>query len=56
MRNTIVSLMTAVALTACAGPKEKNVQAPQEDFNYVVDQFADFRYFGIRFRDSSLFR
>ena len=41
MRNTIVSLMTAVALTACAGPKEKNVQAPQEDFNYVVDQFAD---------------
>ena len=37
MRNTIVSLMTAVALTACAGPKEKNVQAPQEDFNYVVD-------------------
>ena len=41
MRNTIVSLMTAGALTACAGPKEKNVQAPQEDFNYVVDQFAD---------------
>ena len=52
MRNTIVSLMTAVALTACAGPKEKNVQAPQEDFNYVVDQFADLQIL----RDSSLFR
>ena len=41
MRNTIVSLMTAMALTACAGPKENKGQAPQGDFNYVVDQFAD---------------
>ena len=30
-----------MALTACAGPKENKGQAPQEDFNYVVDQFAD---------------
>ena len=41
MKNIFVSLMTAMALTACAGPKENKGQAPQGDFNYVVDQFAD---------------
>ena len=41
MRNIVVSLMTAMALTACAGPKEEKEQAGQGDFNYVVDQFAD---------------
>ena len=41
MRNTIVSLMTAMALTACAGQKADDAQAPQGEFNYVVDQFAD---------------
>ncbi len=41
MRNIVVSLMTAMALTACAGPKEEKEQTKQEDFNYVVDQFAD---------------
>ena len=55
MRNTIVSLMTAVALTACI-LKEKNVQAPQEDFNYVVDQFADLQILRYQVPDSSLFR
>ncbi len=41
MRNTIVSLMTAMALTACAGPKEKECSGAAGVFNYVVDQFAD---------------
>lgn len=33
--------MTAMVLTACSGQKASDAEAPQEDFKYVVDQFAD---------------
>lgn len=33
--------MTAMVLTACTGQKASEAAAPQEDFKYVVDQFAD---------------
>lgn len=33
--------MTAMAFTACDGKKDKTAEVKQEDFNYVVDQFAD---------------
>lgn len=33
--------MTAMAMTACTGQKADEAAAPQGDFNYVVDQFAD---------------
>lgn len=33
--------MTAMVLTACSGQKASEAEAPQEDFKYVVDQFAD---------------
>lgn len=33
--------MTAMVLTACSGQKAPDAEAPQDDFKYVVDQFAD---------------
>lgn len=33
--------MTAMAMTACTAQKADEAQAPQEEFTYVVDQFAD---------------
>ena len=33
--------MTAVAMTACTSPTNNIAQGADEDFNYVVDQFAD---------------
>lgn len=33
--------MTAMAMTACSGQKAENAVEQQNDFNYVVDQFAD---------------
>lgn len=42
MRNIVVSLMTAMVMTACAGgQKAEKEETPQKEFNYVVDQFAD---------------
>ena len=33
--------MTAMVMTACTGQKAEKVEATQDNFNYVVDQFAD---------------
>ena len=33
--------MTAMAMTACTGQKAEKAEATQDNFNYVVDQFAD---------------
>ena len=33
--------MTAMAVTACTGQKAEKAEATQDNFNYVVDQFAD---------------
>ena len=33
--------MTAMAMTACSGQKGEKAEAAQDNFNYVVDQFAD---------------
>lgn len=33
--------MTAMAMTACTAQKADEAQAPQEEFTYVADQFAD---------------
>ena len=33
--------MTAMAMTACTGQKAGKAEATQDNFNYVVDQFAD---------------
>lgn len=41
MKNVIISLMTAMAMTACTGQKADEAAAPQGEFNYVVDQFGD---------------
>ena len=41
MRNIMLSLMTAMAMTACTGQKAEKAEATQDNFNYVVDQFAD---------------
>ena len=37
----MVMAMTAVAMSACSGQKANETEKSQEDFNYVVDQFAD---------------
>ena len=37
----MLSLMTAMAMTACTGQKAEKAEATQDNFNYVVDQFAD---------------
>lgn len=42
MKKSIISLMTAMTIVGCAGPKtEKDADQTQDNFNYVVDQFAD---------------
>ena len=42
MKNVILSVMTAIGMTACTGGQQtKTVEAVNNDFNYVVDQFAD---------------
>ena len=41
MKNIMLSLMTAMVMTACTGQKAEKVEATQDNFNYVVDQFAD---------------
>ena len=33
--------MTAMVMTACTGQKAEKAEATQDNFNYVVDQFAD---------------
>lgn len=41
MKNLIITVMTAMAMTACTGQKVENTEQPKGEFNYVVDQFAD---------------
>ena len=37
----MITVMTAMAMTACTGQKAEKAEQGQDDFNYVVDQFAD---------------
>ena len=37
----MVIAMTAMAMTACSDQKTEQTEVFQEEFNYVVDQFAD---------------
>lgn len=49
--------MTAMTMTACSGQKAGNTKTETDDFNYVVDQFADLqilRYKVPGFEDLSL--
>ena len=39
MKKIMLSVMTAVAMTACTG--QQAGQKASDEFNYVVDQFAD---------------
>ncbi|WP_199163410.1 dipeptidyl-peptidase 3 family protein [Parabacteroides provencensis] len=41
MKKIIVSLMTAMAMTACTGQKAEKAEVNNNDFDYVADQFAD---------------
>lgn len=41
MKNLMITVMTAMAMTACTGQKVEKTELPQGEFNYVVDQFAD---------------
>lgn len=41
MKNLMITVMTAMAMTACTGQKVENTEQPKGEFNYVVDQFAD---------------
>lgn len=42
MKKAMLSLMTAVAMTACTGQKaDTTSQVSDKDFNYVADRFAD---------------
>ena len=42
MRNSIISIMTAMTMAACSGPqKEADKEVVTDGFEYVVDQFAD---------------
>ena len=43
--------MTAMVMTACTGQQSDTAsQNSDKEFNYVVDQFADWRFFAIKFR------
>jgi len=41
MKKIIFSVMTVIAMTACTGQKVDNAEAKADNFNYIVDQFAD---------------
>jgi len=41
MKKIIFSVMTVIAMTACTGQKVDNAETKADNFNYIVDQFAD---------------
>lgn len=41
MKNLMITVMTAMAMTACTGQKAGDAVEQTDNFNYVADQFAD---------------